>query len=156
MFKNPRFLLSGAVYALVLAAPLALVSGCTPTQNVRGNFVADYQIADVKPGVDNASDVMHKLGSPTARDPFDPNVWYYIGQHTEKRGILDPEVKDERILVARFSPDGTLQSLTENEGNRTDIPLTRDKTPTSGNEVTFMQQLLGNLGRFNKDDAGGQ
>jgi outer membrane protein assembly factor BamE (lipoprotein component of BamABCDE complex) len=151
MFKFPRFLLSAA-----LAILLAGAAACTPTQNVRGNFVADYQVTDVKPGVDNASDVMHKLGSPTARDPFDPNIWYYIGQHTEKRGILDPEIKDERILVAKFGPDGKLESLTDKTGERTDIPINRDKTPTSGNEVTFMQQLLGNLGRFNKDPMPGQ
>lgn len=139
-------------HALVLLATTALLSACAPTANVRGNMVPDHILSTVQPGVDNASDVMLKMGSPTARDPFDPSVWYYIGQRTEKRGILDPKVIEERVLVAKFNPEGTLESITEREGGRNEIPISEEKTPTSGNEVTFMQQLLGNLGKFNKDE----
>jgi outer membrane protein assembly factor BamE (lipoprotein component of BamABCDE complex) len=140
----------------IALATVALIglSACSATSNVRGNMVPDHILATVQPGVDNAGDVMRKLGSPTARDPFDPSVWYYIGQRTEKRGILDPKVVEERVLIAKFSPEGTLASLTEREGGRNDIPYSREKTPTSGNEITFMQQLLGNLGKFNKDELG--
>lgn len=136
-----------------LAALLCTVSACAPTKTVRGNMVEDHVLATVQPGVDNAADVMRKLGSPTARDPFNPSVWYYIGQNTEKRGILDPQVTEERVLIARFNAEGKLESLSEREGDRIPIPVSRDKTPTSGNEVTFMQQLLGNLGKFNKEEA---
>lgn len=137
---------------IALAAALLCSTACTPTQAVRGNIVEDHVLATVQPGVDNAAAVMKKMGSPTARDPFDPSVWYYIGQKMEKRGILDPEVKEERIIIARFNQEGLLESLSEREGGRNDVPLSREKTPTSGNEITVMQQLLGNLGKFNKDD----
>ncbi|MBU0800186.1 MAG: outer membrane protein assembly factor BamE [Alphaproteobacteria bacterium] len=140
-------------HILTVSALLCGAAACAPTQAVRGNMVEDHVLATVQPGVDNAADVMRKMGSPTARDPFDPAVWYYIGQKTEKRGILDPKVAEERVLIARFSPEGTLESLTEREGGRNEIPVSREKTPTSGNEITFMQQLLGNLGKFNKDEV---
>lgn len=141
---------------LIAAALLCSTAACTPTKAVRGNMVEDHVLATVEPGVDNAADVMRKMGSPTARDPFDPTVWYYIGQHTEKRGILDPQVKDERVIIARFGPDGILDSLSEREGDRVEVPISRERTPTSGNEVTFMQQLLGNIGKFNKDQMTGK
>ena len=137
-------------------AAMLLCAACTPTSAVRGNIVPDHVLSTVQPGVDNASDVMRKLGSPTARDPFDPNIWYYIGQQMEKKGILDPKVVEERVLIATFSPEGTLESIREREGGRNEIPYSREKTPTSGNEITFMQQLLGNLGKFNKDEVGGE
>lgn len=136
-----------------LAALLCTATACAPTKTVRGNMVEDHVLASVQPGVDNAADVMRKLGSPTARDPFDPSIWYYIGQHTEKRGILDPQVMEERVVIARFNQEGRLESLSERAGERLDIPVSRDKTPTSGNEVTFMQQLLGNLGKFNREEV---
>lgn len=139
-------------HTIALLATAAILSACAPTANVRGNMVPDHILATVQPGVDNAAAVMSKIGSPTARDPFDPSVWYYIGQRTEKKGILDPKVVEERVLVAKFSPEGTLESITEREGGRNEVPISQEKTPTSGNEVTFMQQLLGNLGKFNKDD----
>ena len=89
--------------------------------------------------------------SPTTTAPFDDKIWYYIGQETEKRGILDPEITKERIVEVRFAEDGLLNSIRELPKNAgVDIPIERSKTPTYGNEVTIMQQMLGNVGRFNK------
>ena len=48
-----------------------------------------------------------------------------------------------------FNDDGVVETVEEIENERTDLPLVRRKTETSGNEVTALQQLLGNLGRFN-------
>lgn len=141
---------------LVLAGITAALMACTPTQNVRGNLLQDYQLAEVQPGVDTQADVLHKLGSPTTRAPFDDNVWYYLGQETEKRGILDPEVKKERVVAVAFTPEGVVSEVRDIPNSREDIPYVREKTPTSGNDITVMQQLLGNLGKFNTSEAPAQ
>ena len=132
---------------------LVPLANCTPTKHVRGNMVQDYQLAELQPGTDTQSDILKKLGSPTTKAPFDDNVWYYLGQETEKRGILDPSVKEERIIVVSFNQDGILENLDEVDNERLDLPYVREKTPTSGNEVTVLQQFLGNLGRFNAEEA---
>lgn len=124
-------------------------AACTPTSHVRGNIVEDFRLAEVVPGEDSRTDVLKKLGSPTTKATFDENTWYYIGQETEKRGILDPEVVEERIIVVTFNDEGLVDTVQDVDNNRIDLPIARDKTPTSGNEVTVMQQFLGNLGRFN-------
>ena len=131
--------------AILTAASL---TACTPTQNVRGNLISDYQLEDIQAGVDGRSDILRKLGSPTTRAPFDDDVWYYLGQETEKRGVFDPEVKNERVVVVFFNDDGIVEKIEDVDTNRMNIPLARDKTQTSGNEITVMQQLLGNIGRF--------
>lgn len=146
-------------YGLLLGAALIGLAACTPTKSVRGNLLQDYQISSVQAGVDTQSEVMRKLGSPTTTAPFDNKVWYYLGQETEKRGILDPEVKNERIVAVFFDENGVVTKLENVDPRRNDVPYVREKTPTSGQEMTFMQQLLGNMGRFNKAeseaDAGG-
>ncbi|PJB70547.1 MAG: outer membrane protein assembly factor BamE [Alphaproteobacteria bacterium CG_4_9_14_3_um_filter_47_13] len=126
-------------------------SSCTPTHSVRGNIVQDYQLSEIVPLQDSRTDILRKLGSPTTKAPFDDNVWYYIGQETEKRGIFDPKVTDERIIMVSFNDEGIVQDIKDIENERIDLPYARNKTPTSGNEVTVMQQLLGNLGKFNKN-----
>ncbi len=95
------------------------------------------------------SDVLHLVGSPTTQSTFNNNVWYYIGQETEKRGILDSKVTKERIVKISFNKDGIVENVEDITGERLDIPYERAKTPTHGNELTFLQQLLGNMGRFN-------
>ncbi len=139
-------------YALLGITALALCA-CTPTSATRGNMVEDYRMADLQPGVSTRSDVLKALGSPTTQAPFDDNVWYYLGQETEKTGIFDPKVVDEKVVVVAFSKDGILQQIDNVDNNRVDIPVVRRKTPTGGHDITIMQQLLGNLGRFNKPEG---
>lgn len=127
----------------------AALNGCTPTVNSRGNFIKDYQMVTLEPGVTTKSDVLRAMGSPTTQDAFNDNIWFYIGQTTEKNGILDPKVTDERIVMIDFDESGILKTIKDVGGNREDIPYERRKTPTSGNEVTLMQQFFGNLGKFN-------
>ena len=146
MKMNKLTLLSGATLLLLG------MGGCTPTHKVHGNLLQDYQLEKVVVGEDTQSDILVKLGSPTTVAPFNNNKWYYMGQETEKRGILDPEVKEERIVIVTFE-DGKVANIEDMDKNRLDLPVVRRKTPTSGNEMTMMQQLLGNLGRFNKEEA---
>ena len=74
---------------------------------------------------------------------------YYIGQETQKKGILDPKVTEEKIVVVKLSETGELISVQPLENERLAIPIERDKTKTHGNEVTAAQQFLGNIGKFN-------
>lgn len=135
-----------------LASIILLLGACTPVVNQRGNMLGDQQIERVEVGKHSRSDVMRILGSPTTQGPFDSNTWYYIGQETEKRGILDPEVVEERIVIVAFDEKGVVESLKESDEGRIDLPIEDDSTPTHGNNLTFVQQMLGNLGRFNPQE----
>lgn len=149
MTNRLNFLLCASVATIGLGA-------CSATQATRGNIVEDHRIATIKAGESSRTDVLRNLGSPTTQAPFDDNIWYYIGQKTEKHGIFDPEVVEEKIVVVAFNEEGMVEQIEELDADRVDIPVVRRKTPTGGNEVTFMQQLLGNVGRFNApgDDSG--
>ncbi|MEM6781892.1 MAG: outer membrane protein assembly factor BamE [Pseudomonadota bacterium] len=131
-----------------MCSVLAL-SACTPTQATRGNIVEDHRMEAIIAGESSRTDVLRNMGSPTTQAPFDDNIWYYIGQKTEKHGIFDPEVVEEKIVVVAFNDEGIVQDVQEVDSDRVDIPVVRRKTPTGGHEVTLMQQLLGNVGRFN-------
>ncbi len=128
---------------------LSLVPSCSPVTAQHGNLLQDFQIEEVEAGKSTRSDVLRLLGSPTTQSTFDNNIWYYIGQETEKRGILDQEVVEERIVAITFDDNGIVSTIDRIDGNGQNIPYARTKTPTHGNDLTFMQQLLGNLGRFN-------
>jgi len=135
---------------VVFLALVSLSAACTPVEATRGNIVEDYRLTEVVPGVSSKTSVLKSLGSPTTEAPFDENVWYYIGEKTEKRGIFDPKVVDKKIVVVSFNQDGIVQAIDHVNADQIDVPAVRRKTPTSGNEMTVMQQLLGNIGRFNK------
>lgn len=140
-------------YSLLAGAGLCLILGaCTPTQAQRGNLLEDEQIKRIETGKHTKSDVLRLIGSPTTVAPFDDSIWYYIGQETEKRGILDPEIKKERIVAVKFAEDGMIESINDVNSGRINIPIERESTPTHGNQTTIMQEFLGNLGKFNPQD----
>ena len=147
IYKNT--LLSSA-FMLFLSV---FINGCTPTVAQRGNMIKDYQLSELVPTIHTQSDVLRIMGSPTTKAPFDSSTWYYIGQETEKHGILDPELTKERIIVAQFDQEGILQSVKDMSSGRVDVPIERSKTPTHGNDVTVIQQFLGNLGKFNPQSS---
>jgi len=72
----------------------------------------------------------------------------------EKKGIFDPTVTDEKIVVASFDDNGILQSLENKNNQRVDVPVVDRTTPTGGNEITAIEQILGNVGRFNRTGGG--
>jgi len=141
---------TNSFHLFTLLIALAFVPACTPTIAQRGHMVEERQMAKINVGEDMRSDVLKTLGSPTTQSTFDPDIWYYIGQTTEKRGILDPEVIEERIVMVKFDPEtGTVKTIEEIDRERLNIPIARDKTETRGNKKSALQQLFGNLGKFN-------
>lgn len=134
---------------ILLCTGASLLAACTPTVAQRGNLLEERQVSQIVPTIHTQSDVLRILGSPTTIAPFDESTWYYIGQETEKHGILDPEIVQERIVVVHFDEEGIVSHIETPQNMRIAVPIERSKTPTHGNEVTAVQQLLGNLGKFN-------
>ena len=58
---------------------------------------------------------------------------------------------EQRVVVVHFDNEGTLRDVrryTLEDGMVVD-PVTR-RTPSPGKELTFLEQLLGNVGKFNR------
>ncbi len=138
--------------SLTVAAALSLsMSACAPRVDARGNLPDPESVAQIKAGESTRNDVTALLGSPSTMSNFDGEAWYYISKRTETTAFFAPEVENQQILVVNFDILGKvakLNTLGLKEGRIID-PVSR-KTPTSGNEITLLQQLFGNLGRFNK------
>lgn len=137
------------------AAMLALaVAGCNATVDQRGYVPDPEDLARVKPGMQGREEVREILGTPSSMSAFSDERWYYISKKTKTWAFLTPEVLEQKVTVVDFDEGGLvkdLRYLTLEDGLLVD-PVTR-KTPAPGRELTFMEQLLGNLGKFNS--AGG-
>lgn len=143
--------------AVLLGAGLALALGaCEQTVNVRGNMPQEEDLARLSPGVHTRNDVAQLLGSPSTVSTFQDSKWYYIGQKTTEFAFFAPEVLERKVVVVSFDEGGTLaetKTLSLADGQEID-PVDRE-TPTEGREITFLQQMFGNLGRFTDTDGDG-
>ena len=138
-----------AMTALALASALT-VAACATRVDTHGNLPDPDRMSQIKPGKTQA-EVQQLIGSPSSVAAFDRKTWYYISQRNETFAIFKPEVDDRKILVIRFDDKGvveTVDSLGLEEAKN--IKPVERVTPTAGNELTVIEQMLGNFGRFNK------
>lgn len=141
----------------VFGLALALAAACAPTVDIRGNLPDDDRLKEIKEGTTTREQVQEKLGSPTAIATFDDNVWYYIGKKTEQTAFFNPKVLEQRVLVLRFGDAGRLTEMkTLTLGDAQEVSLVQRATPTAGQDMGILEQLVGNLGRFNADERTGR
>ena len=129
---------------------IAILPACTPVQNIRGNLIEKDRLVDIQEGVTTRRDILMTMGSPTTRSAFNRDIWYYIGQNTEKKGILDHKTTNQQVVKVSFDKDGIVQEFGYIDANTDDIPIDTDKTKTTGNKTNLVQEFFGNLGKFNK------
>ena len=132
------------------ALVFCLLAACTPIQAQRGQIVSDDEIKQLNVGTTAKAEVTALLGSPTTTDPFDDSQWYYIGEDTKQIGIHPPMVVVRRVLSLKFDANGTLTDekiLSEKDAQK--IASAPGQTVVVGKEPTVVQQLIGNVGRFN-------
>ncbi|MBV9736125.1 MAG: outer membrane protein assembly factor BamE [Acidisphaera sp.] len=147
-----RFPLSRLRPAAWLPA-LALLAGCSffqaPSQ-VRGNKVDLDALHALVPGTSTRTDASSLLGSPTAHASFDDNTWIYIGEVTRPEIASTQSVLKQQVVVLTFDQSGVLRDVrTLDKKNSLPVSVVARSTPSPGSSASFMQQLLGNVGRFN-------
>jgi outer membrane protein assembly factor BamE (lipoprotein component of BamABCDE complex) len=141
----------GAWLALTAAVPLALAA-CSPPQELRGNLPDPDAVAQVVPGKTTKAEVTHLLGSPSNISTFDTGTWYYIARRSVRDALSEPQLVAQTIYVVQFDDSGVVKSLQQQDNNDTEVAMIPRTTPASGKELSVIEQLLGNFGKFASSD----
>jgi outer membrane protein assembly factor BamE (lipoprotein component of BamABCDE complex) len=136
------------IVPLAAAAAIAL-GGCAISVDQRGKLPDEERIAQIKPGSTTKDQVIKILGSPSSASVFDDSTWYYISRKTEQVAFFKPSVLDQQVFIVDFNDKGVVKDL----GHKTladgaSITPAPGATPAPGRELSFMEQLIGNVGRF--------
>ncbi len=139
-----------ALRASLLAGILAFGLGaCAQDIQVRGNIPDVDVVSKINPGIHSRIDIQSLLGSPSTISTFQDSKWYYIGQKSTQFAFFEQKVLERTVLVVSFDAAGlveTTQTYALEDGQP--IDLVERVTPTEGRELSFLQQFLGNLGRY--------
>ena len=128
------------------------LSSCDSIQHTRGNIPLPSTIESLEIGKTTTQDVLKNFGSPSVEGTFDNKVWYYIGWKKERYAFFEPEIIDHQVHILIFDNKDILQNHTLlTADDLKNIALNPDKTPTTGIQVSVIEQLLGNLGRFRNE-----
>ncbi|MGQ0662617.1 MAG: outer membrane protein assembly factor BamE [Pseudomonadota bacterium] len=138
---------------LLIAAAL---SGCASTIDSRGYVPNQAAVDRLQPGQQTRADVAEILGTPSSVGAFSDDTWFYISRRTSTLAFFEPKVVEQKVVVVEFDPGGVLREIRQYalaDGKVID-PVTR-KTPSPGRELSFLEQLIGNFGKFNPGAKGG-
>jgi outer membrane protein assembly factor BamE (lipoprotein component of BamABCDE complex) len=139
-----------AAACLLLSLPLGGCSLFEANPTTRGNPVGIDAIKQLTPGTTTTADATALLGSPTTRETFNENSWVYISQITRPRVGRLPGVLEQRVVVLNFDNTGTLRDVkVYGLKDAKTVDMTPGTTATPGSSASVLQQLFGNVGRFN-------
>lgn len=140
---------SKSLIALAAACLVGLSAGaCAPTVAFNGFQAREDKPQDVKVGEDTRSTVLARLGSPSTVATFEPNIWFYISQMTNKVAYRNPKVQTREIVAITFGADEKVTAVkTYGLKDGFQVAYNKADTPTRGRELSVLEQLLGNIGR---------
>jgi outer membrane protein assembly factor BamE (lipoprotein component of BamABCDE complex) len=128
---------------------IGLVAGCTPTIDQQGHPLDHEMVSEIQPGVTTKTDVTRALGTPSSVSTFDPNTWYYISKRTEQSVFSGTTLLDQQVVVITFDDAGTVKDIQQrSKDDARDVSMIPRTTPASGREYSVIEQLIGNLGKF--------
>ncbi len=135
-----------ALGALLL--PLSLIA-CNNMVDQRGFTPTPGSVEKLEVGTQSREDVVRLIGTPSAVATFNPNVWYYISEKQEAYAFFKPKITDQSVMQLSFNEAGRLQNIKKyDQKDAENITMVSRITPTAGKQLTILEQILGNIGRF--------
>ena len=133
----------------LLGAALLALAACSVPVDQRGNLPDPDKLSQILPGTTDKATVTQLLGSPSSVAAFDGDTWYYISQKTKSVAFFKPEKLDQQVLAIDFDDKGIVRDLRHRDmaDGETIVP-NPNATPAPGREFSFLEQLIGNFGRF--------
>jgi outer membrane protein assembly factor BamE (lipoprotein component of BamABCDE complex) len=126
-----------------------LTAACAPDVEQRGDLPTRAEIVQIHPGKTTKDQVLKILGSPSSVGVFDPAAWYYISKRTSQTAFFLPDTTDQEVYIVDFDKSGVVRAV-DHKGlaQAENITPAPGATPAPGRELTFLEQIIGNLGRF--------
>ena len=148
---DPQFASTRRLFAALVISGAGAVMSCAPSVEQRGNLPNPDKIAEIHAGSTTKDEVAKILGTPSSVSVFNNDKsWYYISRRTAQTAFFEPDVLDQQVYIVNFDDQGVVRAVDHRilEDGKEITPVAR-ATPAPGRELSFLEQLIGNLGKFN-------
>lgn len=138
-------------YLTITLLCLLSLSACVVAEKRPNGYMAKFARFDkVVEGESSKNEVLNLLGSPSSKSTYGDETWYYISTHHADGAFVKRDLVDQQIVAVTFDKNDVVThvGLSDRDDSRA-VVFVDEKTPTEGRSVTVIQQLLGNLGKFN-------
>ncbi|BAQ68597.1 outer membrane lipoprotein OmlA [Rhodovulum sulfidophilum] len=147
---RPRAVQARLALAAVLSAGLL---ACSPIHRSHGYAPSEEDLSAISVGVDTRDSVAELVGPPTMGGVMRDEAWYYVQSDWETVGFREPKETERQVVAISFDGSGTVENVERFglEDGRV-IALNRRVTEANVKGISFLRQLLGNIGQFSAED----
>lgn len=136
---------------IILVCSLLLLQGCAKEYYNHGYGFQQNNIEVIKVGISTYDEVINELGSPTSESNFGKKTIYYISNKTEKIAFLNPKIIEQRVLSIAFDSNRIVSDIYEYTiDDSNNVTFSEKRTEIKGNTLTPIEQIMNNVGKFNK------
>lgn len=124
-------------------------AACSAQFRNHGYMPPEEDIQNVIVGVDTRDTVAENLGTPTAGGVLNDGGFYYVRSQFRTIGPFRPQEVSRELLAVTFQQNGVVANVEKfglEDGKV--ITLSRRVTDNGLGDVSFIRQLLGNIGNF--------
>jgi len=133
-----------------------VLAACTTIEERHGALLKPKTIQKIVPNT-TKQQVVSLLGSPSTKSSYGEQIWYYISNNQEREILANDDMLAQEVLAIYFNEDDKVYNVeTYGLQDAKNVAFIERKTPTAGHELTAIEQLLGNVGRFTPDALGGR
>lgn len=152
---HARLAMRLALFVLI-GALIVAVSACTPIIRYHGYAPTDVELKTVEVGKDTRETVEEKIGHPSAEGLLNDDAWFFVQSRFQQKGLKPMTEIDRQVVVISFSEAGTVSNIERfglQDGNV--VVLSRRVTESNIKGVSFLRQLMRNMGRMTTSDIVG-
>mgnify|MGYP006172747641 CR=1 FL=1 len=129
------------------------VAACAPIYRDHGYVPTQEELAAVEVGKDTRETVAEKVGRPSTSGLLNDVGWFYVQSRWKHYGAKAPQEIDRQVVSITFTDAGVVQNVERfglEDGQV--VTLSRRITDTNIKGVSFIRQIMGNLGRMRAAD----
>ncbi|MCB2128316.1 MAG: outer membrane protein assembly factor BamE [Rhodobacteraceae bacterium] len=140
---------NGIRRGVILLLAVSLVA-CTAVYRNHGYVPRDEDLEKVVVGTSTKQDVANYVGRPSSMGLLTGAGWYYVGSRFRNYGMREPQEIERNVVAISFDDQGIVENV-EHFGLEDGkvIVLSRRVTDSNIKGLSFLRQLLGNIGNLN-------
>jgi outer membrane protein assembly factor BamE (lipoprotein component of BamABCDE complex) len=147
----------GSVIRIVLAGALCVaLAACSPIYRRHGYVPSDKDLEALVVGESTQEDVAFEVGRPSSIGVLTGSGWFFVGSTFRQSGIRAPQEINRQVVAITFDDAGVVQNIERfglEDGEV--IVISRRVTESNIEGLSFLRQLLGNIGNLSAADIVG-
>jgi outer membrane protein assembly factor BamE (lipoprotein component of BamABCDE complex) len=144
----------GSVVRIGMAGlALAILSACSAIYANHGYVPTDKDLEQVVVGQSTQQEVADAIGRPSSIGILTGSGWYYVGSRFKQVGLRAPVEIDRQVVAVSYDDEGVVSNVERfglEKGQA--VVISRRVTDSNIKGLSFLQQLLGNIGNLNAAD----